>query len=85
MDMTEKTPAPNHRADKEREERPGSGGGRKEGEVPDGRNTQQGNKLAEAITYSDRPGGAVLLAGRGLDPRPGPPRPRWMASLSGLN
>lgn len=31
--------------------------------MPDGRNTQQGNKLAETITYSDRPGGLALLAG----------------------
>lgn len=85
MDVTEKTPAPNHDADRERAQRAGGGGGRKEGEEPDGRNTQQGNKLAETITYSDRPGGGVLLAGRRCDPRRGPPCPRWMASLSGLN
>lgn len=60
-------------------------GGRKEGEVPDGRNPQQGNKLAETITYSDRLGVGVLLAGCRWGPRRGPARPRWMTALSGLN
>lgn len=59
-------------------ERRWEGGRGEEGAVPDGRNTQQGNKLAETITYSDRPGGAALLAGRRVGPGHGPSRPRWM-------
>lgn len=53
------------------------------GTVPDGRNTQQGNKLAETITYSDRPGGAVLLAGRRVGPERGPSDPGWMGLSPG--
>lgn len=51
---------------------------REGGALPDGRNTQQGNKLAETITYSDRPGGAVLLAGRRVGPEHGPSYLGWM-------
>ena len=51
---------------------------REGGTLPDGRNTQQGNKLAETITYSDRLGGAVLLAGRRVGPEHGPSYLGWM-------
>lgn len=46
--------------------------------MPDGRNTQRGNKLAETITYSDRPRGAVLLAGRRVGPEHSPSYLGWM-------
>lgn len=61
--------------ERERKER---SGGREGGALPDGRNTQRANKLAETITYSDRPGGAVLLAGRRVGPEHGPSYLGWM-------
>lgn len=76
MEVTEKTPAPNHGSDREREKVRRRWG--EEGVVPVGRNTQQGNKLGETITYRDRPGGAALLTGRRVGPGHGPSWPRWM-------
>ncbi|KAK5873610.1 hypothetical protein PBY51_018636 [Eleginops maclovinus] len=76
MEVTEKTPALNLRPTegvKKKEE-----SGEREVELADGRNTRRGNKLGETITYSDRPGGAVLLAARGVGPQRGPSYPRWM-------
>lgn len=46
--------------------------------MPDSRNTQGGNKVAETITYTDRPGGAVLLAGRRAGLEHGPSHLGWM-------
>lgn len=62
----------------DREEEKEGEKGRERGALPDGKNTQRGNKLAETITYSDRPGGAVLLAGRRVGPEHGPPYLGWM-------
>jgi len=45
--------------------------------------TQQGNKLAETITYSDRPGGAVLLAGRRVGSERSPSCLGWMGHSLG--
>lgn len=46
--------------------------------VPDGGNRQQGNKLAETITYIDRPGGWLLLAGCRVGPEHSPTFQGWM-------
>lgn len=81
MEVTEKTPALNRRQT-ERKRKEERGGGR-EGALLTGETHQQGNKLAETITYSDRPGGAVLLAGRGVGPEHGPPYLGWMGLSPG--